>query len=59
LLLVDLIVPDDLLVPGLVILVFDDLDEELLSVPFLEVRIAEFDLLALEPVALRDNLLVE
>lgn len=55
----DLIVPDDLLVPGLVILVFDDLDEELLSVPFLEVRIAEFDLLALEPVALRDNLLVE
>ena len=56
--LVDLIVPDDLPVLGLVVLMFEDL-EELLIVPFLEVRIAEFDLLALEPVALRDNLLVE
>lgn len=54
-LLVDLIALDDLLVFGLDILLL----EEFLTVPFLDVRIAELDLLALDRVALRDNLLVE
>jgi hypothetical protein len=50
---------DDLLVLGLVILLLEDLDEGFLTVPFLDERIAELDLLALERVALRESLFVE
>lgn len=57
-LLADLTVPEDLLVFGLDILLLEDLDE-LLIVPFLDVRTAELDLPTLDPVALRDNLLEE
>lgn len=53
-LLVDLTVLEDLLVFGLDILLLEDLDV-LLIVPFLDVRTAELDLLALDCTALREE----